>query len=144
MNCRYCAYPQRYAYGIQGNPVRTLPVIKGNAWGESLTACPECGQLWFTIPYEPWGGYPHSVAWRWTADLWKQCDDPPQGERHTPIYRWHEAELFRYFDSLSADDQELIKADEGFLQGSIHRKSASHAFEALAENPSEQDVPPNA
>ena len=123
---------------MQGNPVRALPVIQGNSWGESLTGCPICGQLWYTIPYEPWGGYPHSVAWRWSEDIWKSYDDPPKGDKHKHLYFWHEAELFRFFDSLGASDQARIKEVEGFLDGAIHRESASHDLEQQLESQSEQ------
>ena len=144
MNCRTCEYPSRFAHGVQGNPVRSLPPVSGNAWGETLTRCPECAQLWFTIPYEPWGGYPHSVAWRWSEEQWSEFNDPPQGGRHNLIYFWHEAELFRFYDGLDEAGQQRIKDQEGFLQGSIHREDASHALEQELKNQANKPQHPTA
>ncbi len=79
----------------------------------SLVKCPECGQLWVEIPYEPFTSFRYAVRWPYDETTFSNAMGKDAGL--TPS-KWHEAEVRVLANS--ADDKTLAHIEAHYRRSS--------------------------
>lgn len=104
MTCKTCGNPERKIWP----PVSQVPKFKGlgsENW-MLLVECPECGNFWAGVPYEPYASFVYYVTWDKSIEQWKLEIGQKDGSN---LHAWHKKQLLMYKNTLTDNDMESIQ-----------------------------------
>ena len=102
--CSTCEFPMRRLWTFDKHPKFIEDQSEG--WA-IIEKCPECGQLWCEVMYEPHGAFSFWAAWPKTKEDWLALLKKDEG---LPYYEWHEAVICEDYTKLPPEEKEAVEA----------------------------------